>query len=73
VAVLDAPVVLGALYSDSAIGVLRTDASITDLMVSFPISLIQTFFFPLFIVVHRLIFRRIGTLATTYSPRRAIA
>jgi len=31
-----AAIVFGALYSDSAIGVLRTDASTTDLMVSLP-------------------------------------
>jgi hypothetical protein len=42
---------LGILYSPSSFGVLRTDIS-TGLMTSFPVSLIPTFFLPLFILFH---------------------
>jgi len=44
---------LGILYSPSSFGVLRTDVS-TGLMTQFPVSLIPTFFLPLFILCHML-------------------
>ncbi len=52
---------MGLLFSESALGLLHTAASNTTLMVTFPVSLIPTFFVPLFLLVHLLIFRRIGT------------
>jgi hypothetical protein len=57
---LIAAIALGALYSVSSIGVLHTETQTTDLMTSFPVSLIPTFFVPLFILVHLLIFRRLA-------------
>ena len=51
---------VGLLFSESALGVWHTAASNTTLMVTFPVSLIPTFFVPLFLLVHLLIFRRVG-------------
>ena len=53
-------ITVGVLFSESAIGVLHTATSNTRLMVTFPVSLIPTFFVPLFLLVHALTFRRIG-------------
>ena len=53
-------ITVGVLYSQSAVGVLSTPASNTALMATFPVSLIPTFFVPLFLLVHALIFRRIA-------------
>jgi hypothetical protein len=44
-------VTLGILYSPSSFGVLRTDVS-TELMTTFPVNLIPTFFVPIFILLH---------------------
>jgi hypothetical protein len=52
-------VTVGILFSEGPLGVLGTPASNTTLMVTFPVSLIPTFFVPLFLLVHALIFRRI--------------
>ena len=52
----------GLLFSESALGVLHTTTSNTTLMVTFPVSLIPTFFVPLFLLVHALTFRRIARL-----------
>ena len=54
-------VTVGILYSPSSFGVLRTDIS-TQLMTTFPVSLIPTFFVPLFILLHMLALRRSGEL-----------
>jgi hypothetical protein len=59
-------VTVGLLFSESRLGVLGTPTSNTGLMVTFPVSLIPTFFVPLFILVHLLIFRRI-------APERRLA
>ena len=53
---------LGILYSPSSFGVLRTDIS-TGLMTRFPVSLIPTFFLPLFILFHMLALIRSRELA----------
>lgn len=53
---------MGLLYSESAVGILHTATSNTKLMVTFPVSLIPTFFVPLFLLVHSLIFRRASRL-----------
>jgi hypothetical protein len=55
-------ITMGILYSESAPGLLGTAASNTTLMVTFPVSLIPTFFVPLFILAHALTFRRIARL-----------
>jgi hypothetical protein len=51
---------MGLLFSESALGVLHTATSNTTLMVTFPVSLIPTFFVPLFLLIHLLIFRRLA-------------
>jgi hypothetical protein len=48
---------MGILYSNGPVGVLRTDLS-TQLMVTFPVNLIPTFFVPLFILLHLLSLKR---------------
>jgi len=53
-------VTVGVLFSESAIGLLHTPESNTRLLTAFPYSLIPTFFVPLFILVHLLIFRRVA-------------
>jgi len=55
-------ITLGVLYSPSSFGVLRTDVS-TQLMTTFPVSLIPTFFLPLFILLHMLGLKRSGEVA----------
>jgi len=55
---------LGILYSPSSFGVLRTDIS-TELMTTFPVNLIPTFFLPLFILFHMLSLKRSRELAGT--------
>jgi hypothetical protein len=57
---LIAAIVLGMLYSNSAVGALGAGTPTTAWMVGFPISLVPTFFVPLFILVHLLIFRRLA-------------
>jgi hypothetical protein len=53
---------LGILYSPSSFGVLRTDLS-TEVMTTFPVNLIPTFFLPLFILLHLLSLKRSRELA----------
>ncbi len=55
-------ITVGVLFSESAVGVLHTATSNTTLMVTFPVSLIPTFFVPLFLLVHALTFRRVTRL-----------
>ena len=56
---LIAAIALGALYSQSSSGPVQPGPNSTSLMTAFPISLIPTFFVPLFILVHLLVFKRI--------------
>ena len=55
-------VTVGLLFSQSAVGILHTATSNTVPMVTFPVSLIPTFFVPLFMLVHALTFRRIARM-----------
>ena len=54
---------MGLLYSESARGVLSAGTPTTRLMVTFPVSLIPTFFVPLFLLVHLLLFRLLARRA----------
>ena len=62
---------MGLLYSESGVGVLHTPNSNTTLMVTFPVSLIPTFFVPLFLLVHALVFTRTSRLREAASSRAA--
>jgi len=55
---------VGVLYSNSPVGVLGRGGITTELMVTFPVSLIPTFFVPLCILLHLLTFARL-----TRQPR----
>lgn len=55
-------IALGILYSPGSFGVLRTDLS-TEVMTTFPVNLIPTFFLPLFILLHMLSLKRSRELA----------
>jgi hypothetical protein len=50
---------LGVLYSNGPLGFLASGSVTTRPMVSFPVSLIPTFFVPLFILLHLLTFTRL--------------
>jgi len=50
---------MGVLYSDGPLGLLGAGTVTTRWMVTFPVSLIPTFFVPLFLLLHALTFRRI--------------
>ncbi|MGE5277085.1 MAG: hypothetical protein ACM3SU_08830 [Acidobacteriota bacterium] len=52
-------ITVGILYSEGPAGILGTPTSNTALMVTFPVSLIPTFFVPLFLLAHALTFRRL--------------
>src|SRR6266498_2841779 len=52
-------IAMGLLYSNSSLGVLSRGGQTTELMVTFPVSLIPTFFVPLFLLLHALTFKRI--------------
>jgi hypothetical protein len=69
---LIAAIVLGLLFSNSAFGVLASGTPTTARMVTFPVSLIPTFFVPLFILIHLLLFRRIASIALVKGqPQRS--
>ncbi len=55
-------ITVGVLFSEGPLGLLHTPSASTALMVTFPVSLIPTFFVPLFLLVHALTFRRIARL-----------
>jgi hypothetical protein len=54
-------VISGLLYSNSAFGILSKGVT-TEPMVTFPVSLIPSFFVPLFILMHLLTFKRITNI-----------
>ncbi len=55
-----AAIALGVLYSNGPIGLLASvDGATTRPMITFPVSLIPTFFVPLFIALHLLTFTRL--------------
>jgi len=51
---------MGVLYSNGPLGILSAGTVTTRLMVTFPVSLIPTFFVPLFLLLHALTFKRIA-------------
>jgi hypothetical protein len=64
-------ITVGVLYSQGPLGLLSPGTVTTAWMVTFPISLIPTFFVPLFILVHLLIFRRIADMPASVSDARS--
>jgi len=52
-------ITVGALYSNGTLGILSAGTVTTRVMTIFPVSLIPTFFVPLFILVHLLVFVRL--------------
>ncbi len=50
---------MGVLYSDGPLGLLGAGTVTTRWMITFPVSLIPTFFVPLFLLLHALTFKRI--------------
>ena len=55
-------IVVGILYSNSTLGILSEGTVTTELMATFPVSLIPSFFVPLFILLHILTFKKISDL-----------
>jgi hypothetical protein len=53
-------ITVGVLYSNGPLGVLAYGTQTTELMATFPVSLIPTFFVPLFLLDHLLIFKRLA-------------
>ncbi len=65
---------MGVLYSNTNLGVLSNGGVTTELMVTFPVSLIPTFLVPLFILLHLLTFARTAGLARAHEgPPRILA
>jgi hypothetical protein len=60
-------ITMGVLYSDGPLGLLSSGTVTTRWMVTFPVSLIPTFFVPLFLLLHLLTFRRIARGVKTVS------
>ena len=56
-------ITVGLLFSQSKLGVLSTPTSSTVALVTFPVSIIPTFFVPLFVLMHGLTFKRIARRA----------
>jgi hypothetical protein len=56
-------ITVGLLFSQSRLGVLSTPTSSTVALVTFPVSIIPTFFVPLFVLMHALTFKRIAPRA----------
>jgi len=55
----------GVLYSNSTLGILSSGTVTTKLVAAFPVSLIPTFFVPLFLLIHALLFKRMADLGTS--------
>ena len=66
---------MGVLYSNTNVGLLSSGGVTTELMVTFPVSLIPTFLVPLFILLQLLTFARIARLerAQEGPPPRILA
>jgi hypothetical protein len=56
-------ITMGLLYSESTLGILSAGTATSRLMVTFPVSLIPTFFVPLFLLLHALTFKKIAGMA----------
>ena len=52
-------ITVGVLYSNGTLGILSAGTVTTRVMTIFPVSLIPTFFVPLFVLVHLLVFVRL--------------
>lgn len=63
-------IAMGLLYSNTPLGILSSGTATTALMVTFPVSLIPTFFVPLFLLLHALTFKRIAAMDTSPSGTR---
>jgi len=63
-------ITMGVLYSNGPLGLLSAGTVTTRLMVTFPVSLIPTFFVPLFLLLHALTFRKIATPTPCLPPVR---
>jgi hypothetical protein len=66
-------IAMGVLYSNSTLGILSRGTVTTRLMVTFPVSLIPTFFVPLFLLLHALTFKRIAHIDAPASETEGIA
>ena len=64
---------VGVLYSNGPLGVLSRGGVTTELMVTFPVSLIPTFLVPLFILLHLLTFPRLARHQVPTERDEAIA
>lgn len=64
-------ITVGALYSNGTLGILSAGTVTTRVMTIFPVSLIPTFFVPLFILVHLLIFARLRQGRSSFSGAAA--
>jgi hypothetical protein len=63
---------LGVLYSNGPLGLLSEGSVTTRPMVTFPVSLIPSFFVPLFILLHVLTFTRLGAGFPLTSRRPSV-
>lgn len=64
-------ITVGALYSKGTLGILSAGTVTTQAMTIFPVSLIPTFFVPLFILIHLLVFVRLRQGRSSFSNRAA--
>ena len=64
---------VGVFYSNGPLGVLSRGGITTELMVTFPVSLIPTFLVPLFILLHLLTFARLARHQVLIERDDAIA
>jgi hypothetical protein len=64
---------LGVLYSNGPLGLLSGGSVTTRPMVTFPVSLIPTFFVPLFLLLHALTFTRLSARAAPVSRPPSVA
>jgi pimeloyl-ACP methyl ester carboxylesterase len=55
-------ITMGVLYSEGPLGLLSAGTVTTRWMVTFPVSLIPTFFVPLFLLLHALTFKKIADM-----------
>jgi hypothetical protein len=61
-------IVMGVLYSNSALGILAEGTVTTQALVTFPVNLIPNFFVPLFLLLHALTFKKIAEWEPATTP-----
>ena len=66
-------IALGVLYSNGPLGLLSGGSVTTRPMVTFPVSLIPTFFVPVFILLHALTFTRLSARPARVSRPPSVA